>query len=274
MRVKLLFWVMTLAAFLSACKKAQEGFFNEPRQPYELAVEGGINTLTTGQFIRLMKPSTHPDSSPEPISNAKVSVFDGTADLVFRESTPGLYTATYRRTPNYNGAYKLTISYNGKMYTAVDTLRQLVNIVDDFLPLSARAVNGKIAGTIPKHTFGYLNPNKWMITYGNIPFWNPSRFDQNRYYSYTHLLGSPNSLYPLDNLKREFLLEPDEYVTIYKISLSERYARFLYSTFMETDWSGLFSGVPVNISGNISGNAQGYFSVCDVDFSRYRAKEL
>jgi hypothetical protein len=88
------------------------------------------------------------------------------------------------------------------------------------------------------------------------------------------MLGSPNSLYPLDHLKRDFVLEPDELVTIYKISLSERYARYLYSTFMETDWSGLFSGVPVNVNGNISGNAQGFFSVCDVDFRRYRAAEL
>jgi hypothetical protein len=43
---------------------------------------------------------------------------------------------------------------------------------------------------------------------------------------------------------------------------------------METDWSGLFSSVPVNVEGNISGNAQGYFSVSDVDVRRYKAGEL
>src|SRR5690606_14568865 len=112
--------------------------------------------------------------------------------------SPGVYMGINRFDPNYNRAYKLTIKYNNKTYYAVDTLRQVVNIVDDFLPLSTHVVSSdSIRGTIPKHTFGYFNPNKWFIAYLDIPLWHPSRFDQRRYYSYTHFFGSPNSLYPL-----------------------------------------------------------------------------
>jgi hypothetical protein len=250
--------------------------FLKPARVYDLAVEGGVNTLLQDQFIRLTKPATSPDLAPTPISNASVVINDSKFDIVFKEtSTPGVYTARNRNDANYNKGYKLTIIYNNKTYTAVDTLRQVVNINDDFLPLSTRPLSDNtIQGLIPKHTFGYTNPNKWFINYGITPFWQPSKFDQTDFYSYTHFLGSPNSLYPLNNLKREFVLKPEDDVLIYKISLSEKYAAYLYSVFMETDWSGLFSSVPVNVEGNISGNAQGYFSVSDVDFRRYKAREL
>lgn len=263
---------------LYSCKKnaLDHDSFLKPGRVYDMAIEGGFNTLTTSQYIRLTKPALHPDSLPSPIRKASVVINDGKSDIVFKETTtPGVYTGVSKNAPNYNNAYTLTVKYDSKTYTAVDTLRQMVNIVDDFLPLSTHQVPGStIKGVIPKHTFGYLNPNKWFIAYQDIPLWNPSKFDQTKYYSYTHILGSPNSLYPLNNLKRTFDLKPDDYITIYKISLSENYAKYLYSVFMETDWNGLFSSVPVNVDGNVSGNVQGYFSVIDVDFRRYKAKEL
>lgn len=261
---------------LSSCKKTLEDQFLKPKRQYDLSVEGGINTRFPTQYIRLSKPALTLDADPIPISKAVVTVDDGNSEMIFKESaTAGVYTAINKNEPNYNGAYTLKVVYNGQTYTAVDTLRQVVNIVDDFLPLSVKSLgNGLYSGTIPKHTFGYLNPNKWMISYDNIPVWNPGKFDQSKYYSYTHYLGSPNSLYPLNNLKRNFVLGKDDYIAIYKLSLSERYAKYLYDVFMETDWSGLFSAVPVNATGNLTGNAQGYFYVVDVVNGRYKASEL
>jgi hypothetical protein len=268
---------MFLLILLASCKKNNDEIsFRAPRKVYDLTVEGGINTYFQSQYIRLTKPSLHPDSLPQPIRKAIVTVNDGKADLVFRESTvPGVYTVVNRNSPNYNFAYRLTVQYDNQTYTAVDTLRQVVNIVDDYLPLSvSKTAEGSYNGTIPKHTFGYLNPNKWWISYGDIQVWSPSRFTSAQYYSYTHYLGSPNSLYPLTNLKRTFTLGAEDFVTISKISISEGYAKYLYAVFLETDWNGLFSSVPVNVTGNVSGNAQGYFSVSDVDVRRYRAREL
>jgi hypothetical protein len=271
--------LLGLIIAIEGCKKSdlEDNFFLAPQKQYDMAIEGGFNTRIESQYIRLTKPSLSPDSSPTLIRKASVIVNDGRFDIVYRESaTPGVYMGTFRGDPNYNNAYKLTIKYDGKTYTAVDTLRQVVNIVDDFLPLSTRINEEQLVDvTIPKHTFGYLNPNKWYISYDDdVPFWSPSKFDQSKYYSYTHFLGSPNSLYPLNNLKRAFTLAPDKYIYIYKISLSAKYSEYLYSVFMETDWNGLFSGVPVNVEGNVSGNVQGFFSAVDVDFKRYPAKEL
>ncbi|TKC07577.1 DUF4249 domain-containing protein [Pedobacter frigoris] len=274
-----IYFLLTGLLIAFGCKKSalDDNSFLKPVRQYDMAIEGGINTRTTDQYIRLTKPALSPDSSPVPIRKAVVVVNDGRTDIAFKEvaATPGVYVGLTKSDPNYNKAYILTIKYNNKTYTAVDTLRQVVNIIDDFLPLSTRAMADKsVNGTIPKHTFGYLNPNKWYISYPDLPLWNPSKFDQSKYYSYTHILGSPNSLYPLNNLKRTFAVGQDDYISIYKISLSENYAKYLYSVFMETDWSGLFSSVPVNVEGNVSGNVLGYFSVSDVDYRRYKAKEL
>lgn len=270
-----LFLVFSILLLLS-CKKDLEVSFNTPKRQFDLTVEGGINTLYRTQYIRLTKPALDPNALPVPISKAVVTVNDGKAIMVFKESTtPGVYAVVNNNEPNYNFGYTLSIEYNNKTYTAVDTLRQVVNIVDDFLPLTVSKKEEDIFnGSIPKHTFGYLNPNKWWISYGEIPVWNPSKFDLLVYYNYTHFLGSPNSLYPLTNLKRTFSLKAEDVVTIYKISLSAEYAKYLYGVFLETDWNGLFSSVPVNVTGNISGNTQGYFSVNDVDFRRYRVREL
>jgi len=276
--VKYILIIIATLTIMVSCKKSDlNNAFIKPKRVYDLAVEGGFNTFQRNQYIKLTKPSLNPDSAPLAISKASVIVNDGKSDIVFKESpaSSGIYLGLSTNDPNYNGAYKLTIKYNNKTYTAVDTLRQVINIIDDFLPLSTKnTADLKIAGNIPKHTFGYLNANKWFISYSDIPIWNPAKFDQTKYYSYTHVLGSPNSLYPLNNLKRGFVLGKEDFIYIYKISLSEGYAKYLYSVFMETDWSGLFSGVSENATGNISGNVQGYFSAVDVDMRRYRAKEL
>lgn len=272
----IILFLLVQSLFISCKKGEDEVSFQTPRRRYDIAVEGGINTLFRTQSIRLTRPALSPDSLPTPIRKATVTVNDGKTDIVFKESSvAGVYSAATNNSPNYNSAYKLTITYNNQTYTAVDTLRQVVNIVDDFLPLSVtKSADGNYNGSIPKHTFGYLNPNKWWISYGDIPLLDLTKFDQMQYYNYTHFLGSPNSLYPLNNLKRTFVLSSEQVITIYKLSLSAGYAKYLYSVFLETDWNGLFSSIPVNIEGNISGNAQGYFSVTDIDFRRYRAREL
>ncbi|WP_232282952.1 hypothetical protein [Pedobacter sp. BAL39] len=268
--------MMLLIAMQTSCKKdGQKDSFDGPVKKYEIALEGGINTLIPSQYIKLTVPALHPDSLPRPVRNASVVVNDGKSNLIFKETSPGIYLGTNNNAPNYNGAYTLTIKYNDKIYTAVDTLRQVVNIVDDFLPLSTKTMtDGMIKLSIPKHTFGYLNPNKWYIYYGDVPPWDLGDFSQSKYYTYTHFLGSPNPLYPLNSLKREYIMDKKAPITIFKQSLSESYDKYLYGVFLETDWNGLFSGVPTNIEGNISGNAQGYFSVTDIDRRRYSAGDL
>lgn len=275
------FYVLSLLIFLciaSSCSKDETSKigFSSPKNDYDLVVEGGITTFQTTQYIRLTKPALSPDATPIAVSKATVTINDGKRNIVFKESTTlGLYSGIVSNNTNYNQAYKLTVIANGKEYTAIDTLKQVVNIVDDFLPLSTMALaSPSIQLNIPKHTFGFLNSCKWLISYTGVPIWNPAKFDGTQLYTYTHRLGSPNAIYPLLNQNREAVLKETDLVSIYKFSLSNEYARYLYSIFLETDWRGIFSSSPGKIKGNISGNAEGFFYVTDVDLRKYRVKEL
>jgi hypothetical protein len=267
-----------LAAITSACTKGELDNikFRPPGKAYELVVEGGINTFQQTQYIRLSLPNFDITGTFEPARGAKVFVNDGQRNIEFKETaTPGIYSGTVLRNANYNKAYKLTVSYNNKEYRAGDTLRQVVNLIDDFLPLGAiKLSDGNIHLTIPKHTFGFLNSCKWLIAYPGSSLWNPAKFDGTLNYSYTHTQGSPNSIYPLINQTRSTDVQPNDFISIYKFSMSDEYARYLYSVFQETDWKGIFSNVPGEIKGNISDGAVGFFYVMDVDLRKYRAKDL
>ncbi|MGY0040777.1 hypothetical protein [Pedobacter sp. NJ-S-72] len=105
---------------ICSCKKVTDKIsFDKPKREYDLAVEGGINTLTQTQIIRLTKPSLTPDGKPSAISKATVTVNDGKKDIVFKESAtiPGVYSSSNEpKIPNYNYAYTLTIRYNNNIY--------------------------------------------------------------------------------------------------------------------------------------------------------------
>jgi len=270
-------WVF-LVAISSACTKddLDKIKFSAPVKSYNLVIEGGINTFQKVQYIRLSVPTFDIYAVSEPAKGAKVFVNDGQKNIEFKEtSTSGTYSGTVLNNAYYNKAYKLTVTYRNKEYTAIDTLRQVVNIIDDFLPVGAfKQSNGSIRLTIPKHTFGFLNSSKWLIAYESNTIWNPAKFDGTLNYSYTHTQGSPNSIYPLINQTRNANIQPNDIISIYKFSLSDEYARYLYSIFQETDWKGILSSVPSEIRGNVSAGAVGFFYVIDVDLRKYKAKDL
>lgn len=267
--------LLLMLSFSCAKESADEVVFSKKVLDYDLVVEGGINTFQRTQFIKLSSPSFHPDSLPKPISNAEVNVNDGVRTVPFKiTTTPGVYSGIVSN-QRYNQPYNLQIKYKGKEYTAVDTLVQVVNIIDDFIPFSIlKYPDSNLEISIPKHTFGFLSSSKWYISYKNQKVWNSSKFDSLSLYSYTHSFGAPNSIYPLLNQKRKEAITSNDFVTIYKFSLSDTYSKYLYSIFLETDWRGIFSGVPGKIKGNISGGALGFFYVTDIDTRRYKVSEL
>ncbi|WP_242696037.1 hypothetical protein [Desertivirga brevis] len=260
-----------------SCRKenAEEAHFTKRKYDYDIIIEGGINTMQRNQYIKLTAPSYNPDSLPTPIDGAEVLVNDGHRDILFKlTSSPGIYSGNVAQNQRYNQPYRLTVRYKGKEYTAIDSLIQVVNIIDDFIPLSIlRYPDKRLELNIPKHTFGFNSAARWYIGNKNQPSWQPSKFDSVSY-SYTHSFGVPNSIYPLLNQKRKEWVSPGEFITIYKFSMSDAYSKYLYSVFLETDWRGIFSSSPATIKGNISNRAMGFFYVTDVDIRRYRISEL
>ncbi len=265
-------------AAIAGCKKnALPGIDTEPRlQSYELVVEGGINTLQNDQYIRLTKPALLPNEVAQPLTSAIVNVNDGIRDIHFIETvTPGVYTAILTNSPNYDQPYTLKVEYNNKQYIAVDTLKRVRSIDPHYLPISTKLLgNGIVRLTIPKHTFGVAVPQQWLIAYQGIAPWNPKEFDFKFAFSYSHLFGSPNALYPLLQETRAINLSLNDSITVYKFSLSNNHSRFLYNVFQETDWKGLFSTQPGKITGNVSGSGEGYFYADDIKVQKFLVKDL
>ncbi|RQO71908.1 hypothetical protein DBR43_11810 [Pedobacter sp. KBW06] len=269
-------WILAVFLLLTGCKK-QENPFVSPM--YDLIVEGGINTYSKHQYIRLIKPvgfaNEEASLNLNPISDALVSVNDGIRDVPFTEIPgTGIYTAVMEDNDRYFSDYTLTIKYDHKEYKAVDQLRPVFPIDANYIPLSIKkAQAGGVRLTIPKHTFGTTNAQQWLI----LPegkSWDPGKFNESYPYSYSHVYGTPNALHPLIQKARIVDSGINDNLVIYKYSISDDYSIYLYSVFQETDWKGLLSSIPGNVKGNISGNANGFFYAIDVEVQTKSIKEL
>ncbi|NHA02802.1 hypothetical protein G7092_03300 [Mucilaginibacter sp. HC2] len=263
---------------ITACKNSYVSpiKFNNHGSTYDLAVEGGITTFQTSQQIRLSKPGLLPDGKTSPVSNALVSVNDGTDEISFKETqTPGLYAGTITNNTNYDGVYTLHITYNKVEYTAADVLSMVTPSIQlNNLPFSARAISAdQVQLKIPKHLFGAPTAARWIVIYDKSSITNLL----NSFvvpYIYTHQLGAPNSLYSSTQEFREPVLSLRDSITVYKFSLSESYSQYLYTLFQETDWKNIFSTNPSGIYGNISGTGQGYFYCTDYEMKKIAVKDL
>lgn len=270
MKIKSHLFLLTLVIILFACKK--KSAVTPPS--YDLIVEGGINTFSTSQYIRLSQPALIPDKAPTPLNGATVTVNDGDTNTVFTEiNSTGIYWATMKNNQRYNQAYTLSIIYQHKAYTATDTLFPVVPIDERHIPITFSLDQSLVRTTIPKHTFGALYPQQWLIT-ADKNTWDPGRLDENYPYSYSHPYGSPDALNPLIQQNTIITSAIKDSLTVYKFSLSNTYATFLYTVFQETDWRGILSGIPGNVKGNISGNANGFFYARDVEMKRKSLADL
>lgn len=265
------FLILALAIFiLSACKKNNV----TPLPSYDLIVEGGINTLITRQYIKLTRPASFSQKASSAVSGAGVTVNDGVEDVPFSEiGNSGVYTAIMNRNKSFYEPYVLRIEFNNKVYSASDTLLPVVHIDDSYLPLKVSQNGAGVRLNIPRHTFGTASPQQWLFLQGSIN-WSPSDFSGEFSYTYSHVYGTPNALNPLTRKTTLIDLGMDEKIDIYKFSLSDRYSRYLYNFFQETEWKGLLSSVPANLKGNISGNANGFFYAVDVERESFTGKRL
>lgn len=265
------FLILAFAFFiLSSCKKNNA----TPLPSYDLIVEGGINTLMARQYIKLTRPVSFGQKPGSAVSGAAVTVNDGVEDVPFSEiGGTGVYTAIVMRNKSFYEPYVLKIKYNNKDYMASDTLLPVVHIDDSYLPLKASRNGTGVRLNIPGHTFDATSPQQWLFLPDSIN-WSPSDFSGEFSYTYSHIYGTPNALNPLTRKTTVIDLGMDEKLDVYKFSLSDRYSRYLYNFFQETEWRGLLSSVPANLKGNISGNANGFFYAVDVERESFTGNRL
>jgi hypothetical protein len=102
--------------------------------PPRLVIEGGIerntNNPVTTQRIRLTSTIGFLDEGdPNAVTNAQVTVNDGTTDFQFTHAGDGFYTNN-AIAANINTTYTITVIWNGETYEGSDTLNEVAPFDD------------------------------------------------------------------------------------------------------------------------------------------------
>ncbi|MNG71158.1 hypothetical protein D3C79_295620 [compost metagenome] len=240
-----------------------------------MIVEGGINTMYKEQYIQLKKlDGLHSNGMTVGVTDATVQVANGPNTIEFEELGEGLYMGKlFNLKDTVGNIFQLRIVLNGKVYEAQDQLVPTVPIEKAFLPVEKRGINNSWEVKVSKHLFGMKTSNKWLI----VPQKDFSNEDISTFrlpFSYSYRLGAPNVLNTLLGRTYNYEMSKKDSLMVFKLSVSPRYARFLYNLFQETEWKGLLSAVPANVEGNVSGNTLGFFYVMDGVYRTIPMKDI
>lgn len=273
MQVLFRFSILTIALAIVSCKKEliDRINFKKPAQQYDLVIEGGVNTFTKEQFIRLSKPTYKAADNVSAVNDAEV--FINNIKLILT-ANPGIYSGILDKNKNYGQPYHLKIIYKGTTYQAQDTLKKVLPISLADLNVTSQLQDENILISFPKHTFSSSEAGKLFYRFPGNRDWDPSKLDSTQAYSYAHVFAPPNGLYPILEERNNVALKPADSLVVYKFSVSSPYEKYLYNVFEETAWKSIFSTTPGQINGNISGNALGYFYCTDVIFRKFSARDL
>lgn len=265
--------IFIIAITVLSCKKELIDLvnFKKPVLQYDLVVEGGVNTFTEKQFIRLTRPSYNITGNVSAVNDAEVFINNIKLTLT---ATPGIYSGAMQENKNYEKPYYLKIIYKGNIYQAKDTLKKTLPITLADLNITSQQQNDNILLSVPQHTFSSSLPVRLFFHFPGKSDWRPSKLDSVQAYSYAHVFAPPNGLYPVLEERINVILNPADSVKVYKFSVSDSHEKYLFNLFQETDWKGIFSSNPGPVKGNISGNALGFFYCTDVVFKKFAARDL
>lgn len=243
-----------------------------------IVVEGGLNTFTNLQSLRITQVSTSTLAHIDPVSHLNIQVKGGGQILNFTESNvPGVYNCILDHKLSLNQRYTLSAisTDNSQEIYALDTLNKVSPIPGTLIPFTTTLLkNGNVELQIPKHIFGQKSCLKWLIVPKSDTLWSPLDFRNNFTFTYEHQLGVPNVLYSLNGINMLKDFDANDSVLVYKFSSSSTHGIYLYGVFEETEWKGLFSGAPSQVIGNINLNGQGFFSTTDITTKTYCLKDL
>ena len=247
----------------------------------KLIVEGnillGLDTLIEWQVIKLTRSANYLGAStPEPISNATVSVFDGQKTYTFSHSNNGVYKSNF--IAEKNKIYKLVILYDGDIFEASEKLQSgalIDSISVKFFPSTLGSPEGNF---ITINTIDPLNERNfylWRLFINNQLMINPSPGNIYRSIQKDDFFnGQPLVNYlPYDN----FPVVSGDVIRMEQLNISEQMYNYYYSIFNLTASSPVSGDVPPGkILGNIVNRsnqidyALGYFGACSISIKTKR----
>jgi|GEM_PF-657858 len=252
-----------------------------------IGIYGSITTEKKKHAIILSRSTEfYASGAPEMISNATVSVFDGTNTIEFAENPqqPGVYETIEEIAGEVGLTYQLSVDLldkDGSMkhFSAESTMRPIPGQIDSakILPYT---FNGRIIDnhlkicpyfpTVDDKEMTYLIKiaiNDVLITdtlteysIGRLAELNGIYFNGPEMESIFDEKDFPVGIYFLETNKPDENIKPLDKITIYLYSIDSDYRRFIRDV-SNSSGSNPFMGTPTNVRSNIkpAGKALGYF---------------
>lgn len=245
--------IFLCGAFLSCEEEASIAI--ETQNVNLLAVEAVLTNENINHAVRLTRPYQQQNGSPAPVSDAAVSVSDGTTTVQLVHSGNGNYVTPKMRFVS-GRTYSLTITHNGRQYLAQDSPLPVE-------PLNALSYSNAEGG----YRFNFFET-------GTEPYYIEYHVDWSGTPSCTTGCRAKIVYYDLKNIDTNELFKPNQSDFIFpaqstvirrKFSVSDQYRAFLRSMLSETQWRGsVFDVQRDNAPTNLSEGAIGFFAVSTV----------
>lgn len=227
-----------------------------------LVVEGMLTNERKVHEIRISHPMTDPNTDPEMVSGALVSIFVGGNSTRLREREPGIYVTGPNARAVYGKVYTLFIYYQGIEYYATSSMVPVTPLYDFSY--------GKLDGHDYLYTLNLQKTNdpsmvEILLDWSHLPAFSglPEEETHARIVYY-----SVNSIDVNEIFKpaKEKVVFPVGTIAIRKkYSLSPAQEHFVRTLMAETEWrGGSFDVQPGNTWTNLSEGAIGYFAASTV----------
>jgi len=245
---------------LVSCEAERDWVLQSENLPV-IVVDGILTNEKKAHEIRLTRPVTDMNQTPEPVSGALVAVTDGSNIYILRRDpvNPGLYKTIPEFRALYGKQYLLYIKYQDQEYTAKASMKPVT-------PL--KPMNISHVGELFKIEFQESD--------------EPSMVEV--WLDWSHLSGYKDKpadetqaklvFYSLNSIDVNEMFKPEKETVLFpegtkilrkKYSLSDDHQKFLRTMLSETEWNGgVFDVLPGNVYTNLSEGAVGFFAVSTV----------
>ncbi|MDA9820776.1 DUF4249 domain-containing protein [Salibacteraceae bacterium] len=268
-------YLILSALLLTSCTEVIDFDLNDSQT--RIVIEGEITNEQKAHEIRVTESTSYYYSEEPPaVSGATVTISDGANTFVLTEvdTLPGVY----RTEPTVEGKlgerYTLNVTYDNQTYTAVDTMRGVVDMESVFV--------------VPvEDTLFTTDTFYWIIMFGQE---NPGLGD---HYVWDYYLNgvlqteplvekafgrddfvdgaSPSEGWPVFNNIPYDAFEVGDSISLEIRSVSGEYFDFIIESLLNTAFrGGFFDGPPANVSSNIDNGAIGFFRASAVSRKKTR----
>ena len=260
---------LILLVLLLSCSSCEEktDWELDTNVPKVIVVEGVLTNERKAHEVRISKPMTDPNGTPQPVSGAFAAIYErdqagNNRAFRLREVQAGLYLTDTMVRAFSNRLYTLFILYQGQEYGGSSTMGQ----VDPLNTLEYRKVTGTelwyelILRDTRRSSMLEINLD-WshLIGFRNLP---PEQTSA-RIIHYTVNSVDVNKIFKPAKEKVPFPAGTRVHRRQYSMNRDQE--EFVRSLMAETEWrGGLFDVQPGNVRTNLSEGAVGYFAVSEV----------